>query len=191
MARAADAIGSTDMDGPSPLYRDEEGPERACSTPGDPGRMAAITERVRLGPLVACTAFFEPGSCEGGDHRCDRRADARLGAGWNRREFEAFGLPWNTGHRASRSRSSIVRRLLAGEWVTFEGVPPHRPAAAARTVARLMVHRWARRSRRPSRGSTPGTRGDRCGNTPEGFAESTRGSASWRRRRPVSDTIER
>src|SRR2546430_2115140 len=44
-----------------------------------------------------------------------------LGAGWNRAEFEAFGLPFEG--RAARSIEAyrIVRGLLAGERVSFEG----------------------------------------------------------------------
>ena len=44
-----------------------------------------------------------------------------LGAGWNRTEFDAFGIPFD--RRASRFEEAfeIVRRLLAGERVTFAG----------------------------------------------------------------------
>jgi alkanesulfonate monooxygenase SsuD/methylene tetrahydromethanopterin reductase-like flavin-dependent oxidoreductase (luciferase family) len=44
-----------------------------------------------------------------------------LGAGWNEAEFRAFGIPFD--HRASRFTEAfeIIRRLLAGERVTFEG----------------------------------------------------------------------
>jgi alkanesulfonate monooxygenase SsuD/methylene tetrahydromethanopterin reductase-like flavin-dependent oxidoreductase (luciferase family) len=44
-----------------------------------------------------------------------------IGAGWNETEFRAFGVPF--GERATRFEETfaIVRRLLAGERVTFEG----------------------------------------------------------------------
>ena len=44
-----------------------------------------------------------------------------LGAGWNETEFDAFGVPFD--HRASRFGESfeIIRRLLAGERVTYAG----------------------------------------------------------------------
>jgi alkanesulfonate monooxygenase SsuD/methylene tetrahydromethanopterin reductase-like flavin-dependent oxidoreductase (luciferase family) len=44
-----------------------------------------------------------------------------IGAGWNRTEFDAFGVPFD--HRASRFAEAfeIVRRLLAGERVTLHG----------------------------------------------------------------------
>jgi alkanesulfonate monooxygenase SsuD/methylene tetrahydromethanopterin reductase-like flavin-dependent oxidoreductase (luciferase family) len=106
--------------------------------------LAGITERVTLGPLVACTAFHPPGvlarqaaavaELSGG------RLVAALGAGWNQEEFRAFGLPFD--HHVSRFEEAftIIRRLLAGERVTFDGryhsvhdavlLPPpaHRPA---------------------------------------------------------------
>jgi alkanesulfonate monooxygenase SsuD/methylene tetrahydromethanopterin reductase-like flavin-dependent oxidoreductase (luciferase family) len=46
---------------------------------------------------------------------------AALGAGWNETEFAAFGLPFD--HHVSRFAEAfeIVRRLLAGERVTFHG----------------------------------------------------------------------
>ena len=48
-----------------------------------------------------------------------------LGAGWNRTEFDAFGIPFD--RRASRFEESfeIIRRLLAGERVTFDGEFSH------------------------------------------------------------------
>jgi alkanesulfonate monooxygenase SsuD/methylene tetrahydromethanopterin reductase-like flavin-dependent oxidoreductase (luciferase family) len=44
-----------------------------------------------------------------------------VGAGWNEVEFRGFGLPYD--HRVSRFEEAwtIIRRLLAGERVTFEG----------------------------------------------------------------------
>jgi alkanesulfonate monooxygenase SsuD/methylene tetrahydromethanopterin reductase-like flavin-dependent oxidoreductase (luciferase family) len=44
-----------------------------------------------------------------------------LGAGWNETEFRAFGIPFD--HRVARFGEAfeIIRRLLAGEHVTFAG----------------------------------------------------------------------
>jgi alkanesulfonate monooxygenase SsuD/methylene tetrahydromethanopterin reductase-like flavin-dependent oxidoreductase (luciferase family) len=89
------------------------------------GALAAVTERVELGPLVACTAFHPPGliakmaatlmEVSGG------RFVLGLGAGWNEPEFRAFGLPYD--HRVSRFEEAftIIRGLLAGERVTLPG----------------------------------------------------------------------
>jgi alkanesulfonate monooxygenase SsuD/methylene tetrahydromethanopterin reductase-like flavin-dependent oxidoreductase (luciferase family) len=87
--------------------------------------LAGITERVELGPLVACTAFHPPGilarQAAAVDELSGGRLVAALGAGWNEEEFRAFGFPLD--HTVSRFEEAftIVRRLLAGERVTFEG----------------------------------------------------------------------
>ena len=87
--------------------------------------LAGITQRVELGPLVACTAFHEPGIMArmfaALDELSGGRAVAAVGAGWNVTEFEAFGIPFD--HHVSRFEEAfdIVRRLLAGERVTFHG----------------------------------------------------------------------
>ena len=81
--------------------------------------LAAATERVTLGPLVACTAFHSPGLLAKMAATVDDISGGRLvlglGAGWNQREFSAFGLPYD--RRVSRFAESfqIVHGLLAGE----------------------------------------------------------------------------
>src|SRR5206468_11425408 len=87
--------------------------------------LAAATERVALGPLVACTAFHPPGLIAKMAATLDEISGGRLvlglGAGWNAAEFGAFGIPFD--HRVSRFEESfeIVRRMLAGERVTLRG----------------------------------------------------------------------
>jgi alkanesulfonate monooxygenase SsuD/methylene tetrahydromethanopterin reductase-like flavin-dependent oxidoreductase (luciferase family) len=108
------------------LYRDDGRPERA---PWDAwtllAALAAVTERVELGPLVACASFHAPGLLARMTAAIAEVSGGRfvlgLGAGWNETEYRAFGLPY--GHRVSRFEESleIVRRLLAGERVTFAG----------------------------------------------------------------------
>jgi alkanesulfonate monooxygenase SsuD/methylene tetrahydromethanopterin reductase-like flavin-dependent oxidoreductase (luciferase family) len=127
LAGAAEEVGFDSIwVGDHLLYRDdgreERGPLDAWSLLA---ALAVVTNRVQLGPLVACTAFSPPGLLA-------RRAAAvqdisggrlvlGLGAGWNETEFRAFGLPFD--HRASRFGEcfEIIRRLLAGERVTFDG----------------------------------------------------------------------
>src|SRR5437868_11907618 len=87
--------------------------------------LAAATERVRLGPLVACTAFHPPGILARMAASVDEVSGGRLvlglGAGWNETEFRAFGIPYD--RRVSRFEEAveIVRRLLARERGTLSG----------------------------------------------------------------------
>ena len=87
--------------------------------------LAAATERVRLGPLVACAAFHPPGLIAKMAATVDEVSGGRfvlgLGAGWNEDEFRAFGIPYD--HRVGRFEEAfaIVRGLLAGERVTLAG----------------------------------------------------------------------
>jgi alkanesulfonate monooxygenase SsuD/methylene tetrahydromethanopterin reductase-like flavin-dependent oxidoreductase (luciferase family) len=127
MARAAEECGFDSLwVGDHLLYRGDERGERGpwdCWT--TLAWLAGITERVELGPLVACTAFHPPGilarQAAAVDELSGGRLVAALGAGWNQEEFRAFGLPFD--HHVSRFEEAftIVRRLLAGERVTFEG----------------------------------------------------------------------
>jgi alkanesulfonate monooxygenase SsuD/methylene tetrahydromethanopterin reductase-like flavin-dependent oxidoreductase (luciferase family) len=127
MACAAEEVGFDSIwVGDHLLYRGEGEPERG---PWEAWTMlaalAAATERVELGPLVACTAFHPPGliakmaatvaEISGG------RLVLGLGAGWNEQEFRAFGLPFD--HTVSRFEEcfTVIRGLLSGERVTLHG----------------------------------------------------------------------
>jgi probable F420-dependent oxidoreductase len=126
MARTAEEVGFDSIwVGDHLLYRDgrsERGPWEAWTLLA---ALAASTERVELGPLVACTAFHSPGLIAKMAATLAEVSGGRfvlgLGAGWNEEEFRAFGLPFD--RRVSRFEESfaIVRGLLAGERVTVEG----------------------------------------------------------------------
>ena len=127
MARAAEETGFDSIWlGDHLLYRGSGRPDRG---PWDVwtqlAALAALTHRVRLGPLVASTAFHPPGMLARMAASIDELSGGRfifgIGAGWNEAEFRAFGLPFD--RLASRFEESfeIVRRLLAGEAVTFSG----------------------------------------------------------------------
>ena len=127
LARAAEEAGFESIWlGDHLLYRDDGRPERA---PWEAwtllSALAAATERVRLGPLVACAGFHPPGLIAKMAATIDEVSGGRfvlgLGAGWNEAEFAAFGIPYD--RRVSRFEESfaIVRGLLAGERVTVDG----------------------------------------------------------------------
>jgi alkanesulfonate monooxygenase SsuD/methylene tetrahydromethanopterin reductase-like flavin-dependent oxidoreductase (luciferase family) len=127
MARAAEECGFDSLwVGDHLLYRGDGRPERGpwdCWT--TLAWLAEITQRVELGPLVACTAFHPPGilarQAAAVHELSGGRLVAAFGAGWNKEEFSAFGLPFD--HHVSRFEEAftIIRRLLAGERVSFEG----------------------------------------------------------------------
>ena len=127
LARTAEEVGFDSIwVGDHYLYRGDGGRERGPWEAGSRrAALAAATERIRLGPLVACLAFHHPAVLAKTVATVDEVAGNRLvlgvGAGWNRTEFDAFGIPFD--HRASRFEEAfeIVRRLLAGERVTFDG----------------------------------------------------------------------
>jgi alkanesulfonate monooxygenase SsuD/methylene tetrahydromethanopterin reductase-like flavin-dependent oxidoreductase (luciferase family) len=103
--------------------------------------LAAVTQRVELGPLVASTSFHAPAMLAKQAATVDAISGGRLvlglGAGWNEREYRAFGFAYD--HRVSRFEEAftIVRRLLRegradvdGEYYRVEGCvldPPPRP----------------------------------------------------------------
>ena len=186
MARAAKEVGFDSIwVGDHMLYRGDGRPERG---PWDAwtllAGLAVVTERVAIGPLVACTAFRRPAVLAHAAAAVDELSGGRLvlglGAGWNEPEFRAFGIPFD--HRVERFAEAleIVGRLLGGERVTFAGdhesvtdavllpQPARRPplmlgATGPRMLAAGLPHvdAW-------------NTWYDVYGNTPEGFAELNR-----------------
>jgi probable F420-dependent oxidoreductase len=143
MARAAEDAGFDSIWlGDHLLYR---GDDRAERGPWEAWTMlsalAAVTERVTLGPLVACTAFHPPGVIAKMAATIDEVSGGRfvlgLGAGWNREEFAAFGLPYDRRVSRFEEAFAIIRGMLAGERVDARGrfhdaervvllPPPHR-----------------------------------------------------------------
>jgi alkanesulfonate monooxygenase SsuD/methylene tetrahydromethanopterin reductase-like flavin-dependent oxidoreductase (luciferase family) len=87
--------------------------------------LAMVTERVEIGPLVASTSFHEPAMLAKMAATVDAISGGRLilglGAGWNEREYRAFGFPFD--HRVSRFEEAftIIRRLLRDGRVDFAG----------------------------------------------------------------------
>jgi alkanesulfonate monooxygenase SsuD/methylene tetrahydromethanopterin reductase-like flavin-dependent oxidoreductase (luciferase family) len=87
--------------------------------------IAAVTQRVEIGPLVASTSFHAPAMLAKQAATVDAISQGRLivalGAGWNRREFDAFGFPYD--RRVSRFEEAlkIIVPLLREGRTTFHG----------------------------------------------------------------------
>lgn len=127
MAEAAEDCGFDSIwVGDHMLYRGDGRPERG---PWDAwtvlAALAASTERVQLGPLVASTAFHPPGLIARMAATIDELSGGRfvlgLGAGWNEVEFRSFGIPFDRLVSRFEESFEIIRRLLAGERVSFDG----------------------------------------------------------------------
>ena len=127
IARAAERSGYASVWlGDHLLFRGDAGPERG---PWDVwtqlAAVAAVTSRVTIGPLVASTAFHPPGVLARMAASIDEVSGGRcvlgMGAGWNEAEFRAFGYPYDRLASRFAEAFEIVRRLLAGERVTFAG----------------------------------------------------------------------
>jgi alkanesulfonate monooxygenase SsuD/methylene tetrahydromethanopterin reductase-like flavin-dependent oxidoreductase (luciferase family) len=105
-------------------------------TPGEPthgiwetwtmlSALAEATERVQIGPLVACNSFRNPAILAKMATAADEVSDGRLilgvGAGWNEPEYRAFGLPFD--HKVDRLEEAlqILRPLLREGRVDFTG----------------------------------------------------------------------
>jgi probable F420-dependent oxidoreductase len=183
MAHAAEEVGFDSLwVGDHYLYRANGQPERG---PWEAwtllAALAAVTERVGLGPLVACTAFHTPAVLAKVAATVDEVSAGRLvlglGAGWNEAEFRAFGIPFD--HRASRFEEAfeIIQRLLSGERVTFDGRfhRVHDAVLLPRPQRRppLMIGSTGRRVLQHTLPHVDmwNTWYDWYGNTPEGFAE--------------------
>ena len=87
--------------------------------------VAAITSRVEIGPMVLALPFRNPALVAKMAAELDEVSGGRfilgLGCGWHEPEFEAYGYPFD--HRVGRFEEGmqIIRPLLRGESVTFEG----------------------------------------------------------------------
>lgn len=127
MARTAEAVGFDSLwVGDHLLYDLPDGSVRGpWEVWTSLAALAAITQRVAIGPLVASVGFSEPAMLAKKAATVDAISGGRLivglGAGWNEREYRAIGLPFD--HRVARFEEAfaLIRRLLAGETVDHSG----------------------------------------------------------------------
>ena len=87
--------------------------------------IAAATERVEIGPLVASTGFHAPAMLAKQVATVDAISQGRLilglGAGWNRREFDAFRFPYDRRVSRFEEALAIIASLLREGRTTFHG----------------------------------------------------------------------
>ncbi len=111
--------------------------------------LAARTEQVALGPLVAATGFHAPPMLAKMAATVDAISDGRLvlglGAGWSRREYTAFGFPYDARVSRFEEAFTIIRTLLTeghinvrGRYYTVEDCVLH-PRSPRPSGPKLMV----------------------------------------------------
>jgi alkanesulfonate monooxygenase SsuD/methylene tetrahydromethanopterin reductase-like flavin-dependent oxidoreductase (luciferase family) len=87
--------------------------------------LSAVTTRVELGPVVACTSFRNPTLLAKTADTLDEISGGRLilglGAGYHEREYRAFGYPFD--HLVGRFEEAlqIVNTLLREGTIDFQG----------------------------------------------------------------------
>lgn len=87
--------------------------------------IAAVTSRIEIGPLVASTGFHTPAMLAKQAATVDAISGGRLvlglGAGWNEREYRAFGHPFDRRVSRFEEAFTVIRTLLHDGRVDFHG----------------------------------------------------------------------
>src|SRR6185312_16302177 len=87
--------------------------------------VAAVTSKIEIGPLVACTSFRNPALLAKMADALDEISNGRfilgLGCGWHEPEYDAFGYPFD--HRVGRFEEAmaIIAPLLREGRADFHG----------------------------------------------------------------------
>ncbi len=126
MAQAAERVGFDSVWlGDHLLYDLAVGPRGPWEVWTSLAALAAATERVLLGPLVASAGFHEPTMLAKQAATVDAISGGRLilglGSGWNEREYRAFGFPFDRRVSRFAEAFTIVRTLLAEGEIDFAG----------------------------------------------------------------------
>jgi alkanesulfonate monooxygenase SsuD/methylene tetrahydromethanopterin reductase-like flavin-dependent oxidoreductase (luciferase family) len=87
--------------------------------------IAQATERVEIGPLVASTSFRAPTMLAKQAATVDAISGGRLivglGAGWNKREYDAYGFAYDQRVSRFEEALAIIATLLREGRTTFKG----------------------------------------------------------------------
>ena len=126
MAQTAEAVGFNSIWlGDHLLYDLKIGPRGPWEVWTSLAALAASTERVLLGPLVASAGFHEPTMLAKQAATVDGISGGRLilglGSGWNEREYRAFGFPYDRRVSRFAEAFTIIRTLLADGEIDFSG----------------------------------------------------------------------
>jgi alkanesulfonate monooxygenase SsuD/methylene tetrahydromethanopterin reductase-like flavin-dependent oxidoreductase (luciferase family) len=126
MAQTAEAVGFDSIWlGDHLLYDLEIGPRGPWEVWTSLAALAASTERVLMGPLVASAGFHEPTMLAKQAATVDGISGGRLilglGSGWNQREYRAFGFPYDRRVSRFAEAFTIIRTLLAEGEIDFTG----------------------------------------------------------------------
>lgn len=126
MARTAEAVGFDSIWlGDHLLYDLPVGPRGPWEVWTSLAVLSSVTSRVELGPLVAATAFHNPAVLVKQAATVEAVSGGRLvlglGAGWNQREFTAFGLPYDRRVDRFAEAFTVIRQLSRTGRCTFEG----------------------------------------------------------------------
>ncbi|HIE18651.1 TPA: LLM class flavin-dependent oxidoreductase [Candidatus Bathyarchaeota archaeon] len=87
--------------------------------------VASRTERIALGTKVICASFRHPGLVAKIGVTLDIISHGRLilgiGAGWYKREFDAYGIPYEGRVSRMREAVEIIKKLWTDPSVDYEG----------------------------------------------------------------------
>lgn len=126
MAQAAEQVGFDSLWlGDHLLYDLPAGPRGPWEVWTSLAAIAASTERIALGPLVASTSFHAPQMLAKQAATVDAISGGRLilglGAGWNEREYRAFGFAYDNRVSRFEEAFTIIRTLLHDGEIDFHG----------------------------------------------------------------------
>ena len=126
MAQAAEQVGFNSVwYGDHLIYDLPLGPRGPWEAWTTLAALAASTTTIELGPLVASTSFHAPAMLAKQAATVDAISQGRLivglGAGWNRREYDAFGFAYDRRVSRFAEAFTIIRTLLREGEIDFDG----------------------------------------------------------------------